>query len=62
MLGRLRAWLFDTDSLDQLPERVRETTGGPALVVLGEVLREILDVNLNTEAERTQRAQRTANE
>jgi uroporphyrin-III C-methyltransferase len=47
-------------TLDQLPERVRETTGGPALVVLGEVLRETLQANLNAEAQKTQRVQRTA--
>jgi uroporphyrin-III C-methyltransferase len=48
-------------TLEGLPERVRQTTGGPALVILGEVLREAL-LNLDTEAQRTQRAQRTANE
>jgi uroporphyrin-III C-methyltransferase len=48
-------------TLQELPERVRQTTGGPALVILGEVLRETV-LNLNTEAQRTQRAQRTANE
>src|SRR4051794_29755585 len=33
-------------SLEDLPERVRETAGGPALVVLGEVLRETLEADL----------------
>jgi uroporphyrin-III C-methyltransferase len=45
-------------TLDQLPERVRETTGGPALVILGEVLREKV-AELSAEM---QRPQRTANE
>ena len=48
-------------TLEELPERVRQTTGGPALVILGEVLRETV-LNFNTETQRTQRAQRTANE
>jgi len=51
-----------TCTLEELPERVRETTGGAALVVLGEVLRETLEAHLTAEAQRTQRAQRTANE
>jgi uroporphyrin-III C-methyltransferase len=48
-------------TLEELPERVRQTTGGPALVILGEVLRDALPnlnaetPNLNTEAQRTQR-------
>jgi uroporphyrin-III C-methyltransferase len=49
-------------TLEDLPERVRDTTGGPALVVLGEVLRETLEAQLTTEALMAQRAQRTANE
>jgi uroporphyrin-III C-methyltransferase len=49
-------------TLEELPERVRETTGGPALVVLGEVLRETLELHLTAEAPGTPRAQRTANE
>ena len=48
-------------TLEELPERVQQTTGGPTLVILGEVLRETL-LNLNTDAQSTQRAQRTANE
>ena len=46
-------------TLEELPERVRETTGGPALVILGEVLRETVQANLSAQ---TQAKQRTANE
>jgi uroporphyrin-III C-methyltransferase len=49
-------------TLDELPARVRQTTGGPALVILGEVLRETVQASLNAEAQRSQRSQRTANE
>jgi hypothetical protein len=38
---------------------VRETTGGPALVILGEVLRETVEANLSAQR---QGKQRTANE
>ena len=51
-----------TCTLEELPERVRDTTGGPALVVLGEVLRETLELHLTEQAQGTQKAQRTANE
>ncbi len=51
-----------TCTLKELPERVRETTGGPALVVMGEVLRETLELDLTEQAQGTQKAQRTANE
>jgi len=46
-------------TLEELPERVRETTGGPALVILGEVLRETVEANLSAQR---QGKQRTANE
>ena len=55
-------------TLDELPERVRETTGGPALVILGAVLRETV-LNLTAMANsnptpnrEARRSQRTANE
>ena len=38
-------------TLEELPERMSETTGGPALVILGEVLREaVLNVNTTSRA------------
>jgi len=46
-------------ALEELPERVGESTGGPALVILGEVLRETVQANLNAER---QAKQRSANE
>jgi len=46
-------------TLDELPQRVRETTGGPALVILGEVLREMVQ-DLNIELQSIEKAQRTA--
>ena len=49
-------------TLDELPERVRQTTGGPALVILGEVLRETVEAQIDAAAEGTQRSQKTANQ
>ena len=46
-------------TLDELPQRVGETSGGPALVILGEVLRETVQA-LDIELQGIQKSQRTA--
>jgi uroporphyrin-III C-methyltransferase len=46
-------------TLDELPQRVGETSGGPSLVILGEVLRETVQA-LDIELRSIQKSQRTA--